>query len=173
MDTDCMMASALLARTELLPQITRTVAVVPRSSVTAPARFRDYVRKQAADRGFKTLAELAQAADVNESALSRWLTGANGPSVEALRRIAPALGVRLGDLMIAAGMATPAELGMKGAPPPPQAPLPPELQRVVAKLKRPDVSEHHKRALLNGIARVEEIWEESREVPREPRMRRR
>lgn len=144
---------------------------MPRSSVAPPATFGDYVRRLAAERGLETTnAAIARAAGIDQSALSRWLTEQNRPSVEGLRQLSTVLGVRLGDLMVAAGMATPTELGMSGAPP---QPLPPPVGRIMKHLRRDDVTDRQKRGLLLITDRSTDIWEEALEVEVEPRMRRR
>lgn len=146
-----------------------TVTDVPGNETTT--EFGVYLRRLMAESGFSRPADLARAAKVPASSLSRWSDGTTSPTVDALRQMAPHLGVRLGDLMVKAQLATAAELGMVGSPPPPRAPLPPQLQRVVSLLLNPKITEHAKTVLLGAIDRTVDLWEEMREPPREPKMR--
>ncbi len=127
------------------------------------------------ENGYDTYADLARAAgkDLSGSTIGRWASGENRPTLVGLRAVAPHLGVRLGDLLIKADLATAAELGTTGSPPPPRAPLPPELQRVVSLLLSPKYSQPAKASLLNAVARAIELWQEISEIPKEPQMRRR
>jgi transcriptional regulator with XRE-family HTH domain len=118
-------------------------------------------------------AALSRAAGVTDSNLGRWMSGRSEPTIRELRKLAPHLDVRLGDLMVRAGLASPAELGMKGAPPPPRAPLAPILQKIVSILLSPQHAQERKKSLLVVVERAVEIWEELGEGPKEPRMRRR
>lgn len=69
----------------------------------------------------KSQADLARAAKVPPSVVSRWLRGAQ-PSVENLRLLSPALRVPVRDLVVAAGHMRPEEVGLLKPPPPPGAP---------------------------------------------------
>jgi len=137
-----------------------------RSSVSAPADFRDFVMDVAKFRGLTTLAAIARAAGIDASSLSRWLDGHNGATVDSLRQLADALGVRLAEMLVAAGQVTAAEIGLE--------PLPQELQEVVAVLSR-EHTDQEKRALLRGIDYARQQWvamvDELRYPPVEPRMR--
>lgn len=117
--------------------------------------------------------ELSRLSGVENGSLSRWRRNLDTPSPISLRRVAPHLGVRYGDLLVAADLATPEELGMHGSPPPPGGPLPTALRKVVSLLLDPGVTEHDKSMLLVGIERTIELWDGMRKPPREPRMRRR
>lgn len=139
---------------------------------SAAVSFGEYLERLMAERGFPTKTDLARAAKVEQTTIGRWMRGEMEPTLSGLRSIAPHLGVRLGDLIIAAGLATPAELGTVGSPPPPHAPLPPQLQRVVSIMLDPRVPEASKPTLLSAIGRTIELWEEMRQAPKEPRMRR-
>lgn len=68
-------------------------------------------------------ADLARHGGVSDSDVSRWLRGATTPSIEKLRAIAPALRLRLLDLVVAAGHLTPDEAGLEGPPPQPAPPV--------------------------------------------------
>lgn len=170
-DTYCVLATTLVRDARADDPTAPTVTDVPRSATET--EFGAYLRRLMAENGFNRPADLARAAKMPASSLSRWSDGTYTPTIDALRAVAPFLGVRLGDLMIKAGLATAAELGTVGAPPPPRAPLPPQLQRVVSILLNPKVSDNAKRVLLSAIDRTIELWEEMREPPREPRMRKR
>lgn len=169
-DTDCMRAGTLIKAP--LPELmdTHSVVAVPR---TTPAGFGPYLEQVMVENGFATFADLSRASKVDATTIGRWVRGEKEPTIPLLRQVAPHLGVRLGDLMIRAGLATAAELGTIGAPPPPRAPLPPELQRVVSILLSPRVPDAAKRTLLGAVARTVELWQEMVDAPREPQMRRR
>lgn len=151
-----------------------TVRNVPRVRATekppANPEFGTYLTTLMSSRGLDNSA-LGALADVSDSTISRWRTGTDVPSERTLRKVAPHLGVRHGDLLIKAGHSTPEELGTVGAPPPPGGPLPTILRKVVALLLDTRVSQHEKEVLLGGIKRTVDLWEEMRNVPREPRMR--
>lgn len=149
----------------------RSVLDVPKTP--APAAFGTYLVRLMAENGFSTLADLSRASGVDATTIGRWVRGEKDPTIPLLRSVAPHLGVRLGDLLIRAGLASAAELGTIGAPPPPRAPLPPELQRVVAILLNPRVSEQTKVRLLGAIDRTTDIVQEVSERPGEPQMRKR
>jgi transcriptional regulator with XRE-family HTH domain len=138
-----------------------------------PATFGRYLELLMAEHGFQTKAELARASGVDATTIGRWVAGEKEPAIAGLRAIAPHLGVRLGDLMIRAGLASAAELGTVGAPPAPRAPLPPAVQRVMSRLLSPRYTERQKSALLAGIDRTTDSWEDVVSVPKEPQMRRR
>lgn len=135
--------------------------------------FGTYLHRLMSDNGFEKAADLARAAKVPASSLSRWSDGSSMPTVEALRAVAPHLGVRLGDLMVVAGLATKAELGMVGAPPAPRAPLPPGVQKAMSRFLSPKYTQAAKATLDTAIARTVDLWEELLDVPREPQMRKR
>jgi transcriptional regulator with XRE-family HTH domain len=64
-------------------------------------------------------AQLAEAAGIAQSLVSRWLNGKTLPSIEALRAIAEPLGVPMRDLVVRAGYMTPDEVGLEDEPVPP------------------------------------------------------
>lgn len=150
---------------------TATVAPMPRSTIAPPAQFREWVIGKAAEQGLTTMAAIARAVGTDPSTVSRWLGGQNGVSVDSLRRLAPALNVRIGDILVAAGL-SPGEIGLV-----PQAPLPTEIREQVRILDGDDFTVREKRAFLRSIARNTETFlevvEEIRNAPREPQMRRR
>jgi transcriptional regulator with XRE-family HTH domain len=63
-------------------------------------------------RGFQSDGDLEAASGVSASLISRYQSGGITPTAQNLRKLAPHLGVRLGDLMVESGLATPEELGM-------------------------------------------------------------
>lgn len=175
-----MRASVLVDRARpVTPSAPNVGAVTPKSP---PAEsFADYLDRLMAEAGFATAADLARASGTSESAISRWRGGnksvrtapASAPTIEGLRAVAPHLGVRLGDLMIRAGLATAAELGTVGSPPPPRAPLPAALQRIVSILLSPQTTEQDARTLLGAVDQTVDTWLTIINSRREPQMRRR
>jgi transcriptional regulator with XRE-family HTH domain len=150
------------------------VAVVPRTRVASrqAKNFGTYLSGLMDARGLDNL-ELGRLAGVSDATVSRWRNNVVVPSEGALRRVAPHLGVRYGELLIHADLATPEELGTAGAPPPPGAPLPTQIRSIMADMINPRVSSRDKEILLKVIARAHQMWREMRDVPREPQMRRR
>jgi transcriptional regulator with XRE-family HTH domain len=120
--------------------------------------FGRYLRGLMDAKGLVQDADLGRLADVNPSLLSKWQSGSAVPTVESLRKLAPHLGVRLGDLMVKAGLATSAELGITGAPPPPSVPLPPVLRRIAIALSDTRVPEAARAALLRGVQAAYDVW---------------
>lgn len=148
-----------------------------RSNTTAPPSFRQFIRDRAAAKGLFTYAAIAEAAGIDPSGLSRWLNGVNGATVESLQKLASALDVRVGDMLVAAGQATPASLGQKAAPAAP--PVPAEIRQYLEVLwnKNDEYEEFEIRGLLAAADFAFKQWErlvmDNRRKPREPRMRRR
>jgi transcriptional regulator with XRE-family HTH domain len=66
-----------------------------------------------------TQAELARRSGLAESMVSRWLRGLNQPDVPNLRRVRPVLGVRMLELLVAAGHVTLEEAQLRDTPEPP------------------------------------------------------
>lgn len=75
-------------------------------------RFGWYLRGLMDRRGYGSDGELEADSGVAASLISRYQSGEAIPTAQHLRLLAPCLGVRLGDLLVAAELATPAELGM-------------------------------------------------------------
>jgi transcriptional regulator with XRE-family HTH domain len=125
--------------------------------------------------GYERVTALARATGVSHANLGRWLDDSATPSVDALRRVAPLLGVRLGDLMIRAGLATREELGTVGAPPPPGPALKPVERSIRSRFARS--TDREQRALEglleDALAMYDRVVGEIQDAPREPRMRRR
>jgi transcriptional regulator with XRE-family HTH domain len=125
--------------------------------------------------GYERVNPLAKASGVSHANLKRWIDGVATPSVDALRAVAPYLGVRVGDLMVRAGLATREELGTVGAAP---LPLPPVIKDILGLLgPRSSYTERDKRMLQAHLRESLTIFVELREqfasAPREPGMRRR
>lgn len=134
-----------------------TVFTVMAKAAAAQADFGGYLKKLATANGYSQAA-LAAAAGVNQTQMSRAFGNAITPSVETLRKIAPLLNVRLGDLMIRAGMATAAELGLAGSAPPP---LPPVVRDILTRLsQKSPLTEKEKRVLQAHLRLALEMFDE-------------
>lgn len=121
--------------------------------------------------GFESDADLAAASGVDASALSKWQSGAGTPSVDNLRKVAPHLHTRLGDLMVQADLATAEELGMKGQPPKlPPAKVDAGLREVAELLADSHIPTADKENLRGLVAEAIEYWLRRRNIPnlREP-----
>jgi transcriptional regulator with XRE-family HTH domain len=154
------MHAGVLERTRISP-------VIPGPSLVAVARtsspaidFGEYLERQMAHAGFENREQLARASGVEATTIGRWIRGERPPTIEKLRDIAPHLKVRLGDLMVRAGLATREELGMIGASPPPGPPLPPVLRSVMARLASPRLSDKRKNFLLQYIQEIVDKFDE-------------
>lgn len=161
-------AIATLDRTPEVRRTTRSapsvvgVARVGSNSATktrAQEDFGAYFSGLMDGRGLSNV-QLAKLSGVENGSISRWRRNVDDPSPAGLRKVAPHLGVRYGDLLIAADLATPEELGVSGSPPPPGGPLPVVLRRVVALLLDPRIRERDKLSLLKIIDKSVEMWEE-------------
>lgn len=104
------------------------------------------------DRGFASDGDLEAVSGVSASLISRYQSGGITPTAQNLRKLAPHLGVTLGDLMVASGLATPEELGMVT-----DAPARTRLDAAVAEANRyladprlPDNAKDHLRATIRG-----------------------
>ncbi|MGN6245267.1 MAG: helix-turn-helix domain-containing protein [Motilibacteraceae bacterium] len=69
-------------------------------------------------RGFRSSSELARAAGIPDSVISRWRSGASVPSVVQLRRLQGPLQVPLLTLLVAAGHLTADEVALELPPDP-------------------------------------------------------
>lgn len=125
---------------------------------------------------FANREQLGRVAGVDPTTIGRWINNRKQPTLEGLRAVAPHLGVRLGDLMVRAGLATREELGMVGSPPPPGPPLS-RAERTIRSRMVGDHTERYKRSfhasLLRAINDFDEVVSDMAEDIREPRMRRR
>lgn len=102
---------------------------------------------------------------VPDNILRRWLQENGDPSLENLRRVAPALGVHMRDLVIAANLMSAEEVGLDVKPLPPVAPPTPE-ERIWADDL---LSDKEKEALIQML----HVMRERRPIVEEPRRRKR
>jgi transcriptional regulator with XRE-family HTH domain len=102
--------------------------------------------------GFSSDGDLEAASGVSASLISRYQAGEITPTPENLRKLAPVLGVRLGDLMVESGLATREELGMVAPPSPlPRVdPVVADAQRHLADPHMPDAIKDYLRATVKG-----------------------
>lgn len=70
--------------------------------------------------GFERNTQLADAADIKQPVISRWLSGDSLPDMTNLRKLSGPLGIPILELAVAAGHLTPAEAGVKITPRPPR-----------------------------------------------------
>lgn len=70
--------------------------------------------------GFRTNSDLARAAGVPDSVISRWRTTATMPSLAQLRRLRGPLESPLLELIVASGQVTSDEVALPALPPPPR-----------------------------------------------------
>lgn len=110
------------------------------------------LRRLMVENGFARQMDLARASGVSQSALSRWINGETMLSLENMRRVAPCLNVRPGDLMVMSG-ATPEELGMVTEP------LAPEVNDINKRLMGKDLNAKEKRALRHYLAGAMENYD--------------
>jgi hypothetical protein len=102
---------------------------------------------------------------VPDNILRRWLQEAGEPSLENLRRVAPALGVIMGDLVIAAELMTAEEMGRGDGPREPVRPPSPQ-ERILAD----DVlSDEDKSALIHMYSTMRQRHGSSEESRRRKR----
>jgi transcriptional regulator with XRE-family HTH domain len=122
------------------------------------------------DRGFASDGDLETATGVSASLISRYQSGDINPTVQNLRKLAPFLGVNLGDLMIEAGLATAEELGQVAAAHKAE-PLDASLAEAQRLLADPALSEEAKAYLRDTIRGAILYWRQQlglRKAPREP-----
>jgi transcriptional regulator with XRE-family HTH domain len=102
--------------------------------------------------GFTSDGELEAATGVSASLISRYQSGDIVPTAQNLRRLAPHLGVSMGELMVEAGLATPEELGMvpRVAAASTLDPSLAEAQRLLADPARPEAAKEYLRDTLRG-----------------------
>lgn len=92
--------------------------------------------------------DLARAAGINNSIISRWLTTTAQPDLPTLRKISDALRIPLLELLVRSGHLTEQEAGMKLPTTPPRQSSPEEAIRADDR-----IPEHH-REVLDAIMRV-------------------
>lgn len=102
---------------------------------------------------------------VADNVLRRWLQEDGDPSLENLRKVSPALGVSLRELVVRAEIMTAEEVGLDGRPvAPPRPPTPEE------RIMDDDIlSDADKQALIHTLHALRE----RRQNPEEPRRRKR
>jgi transcriptional regulator with XRE-family HTH domain len=76
----------------------------------------DYLQTAMKDRGVANAAALSHDTGIDQTQISRWLRGIGQPSIENLRRLAPALRRPLLELMVEAGHVTREEARLRDAP---------------------------------------------------------
>lgn len=132
-------------------------------------RFGRYLRALMDAKGYSSDAELSRATGVDSSMISKWWSGTQ-PNIHSLRKLAPHLGVRVGDLIVNAELATPEELGMVGEPPPPPPPAPrdPLIRKVAAALADDSIPSDERDRLRRGMQHALDLWLEWRHRPVEP-----
>lgn len=139
------------------PSATPSLTAVIRTSPTVS--FGEYLERQMAQSGFANRESLGRASGIEATTIGRWIRGDRPPTIEKLREVAPHLKVRLGDLIVAAGLATREELGMAGAPPPPAAPMPPVIRSIISRLTSPRYKQRHKDVLLEFVQDDVDRWD--------------
>jgi len=108
---------------------------------------------------------LQRMSGVPDSILRRWLQGVGDPSLENLRKVAPALGLPKRNLFVASGLVFADEVGLDDEPEPPQAP-PTAEERILAD----DIlSDADKEALIHTL----QALRGRRKNPEEPRRQKR
>lgn len=123
-------------------------------------RFGRYLRDLMDAHGFQSDADLGTRAGLNASLLSKWQYGKAEPTMGSLRKVAPHLGVRLGDLLVEAELATPAELGMRGEPRPPAPKLDPLLADAASLLADENVPAEMKAIIRREIKSALKLWDD-------------
>jgi hypothetical protein len=119
--------------------------------------------------GFDTFESLARAGAFDATTLTRWFNGEQKPSNDLLHKISGPLRVRFGDLLVAAGIATPEQLGMV-APAGPM--LPTEVRGLLDELDgAPDGERQAVLAQVRQLTKFYRAVRPERRVRREPKMR--
>lgn len=104
---------------------------------------------------------LSRMSDVPDNVLRRWLQQGGDPSMDNLRKVAPALGLHLRDLVIGAELMSVEEIGLDVAPLPPVAPPTPE-ERIWADDILDDEGKQALITMLNALRARRTIREEPR-----------
>lgn len=128
--------------------------------------FGDFLREVSATHGCASVADLVRLIGVDQSSVSRYLSGQTEPTLDNLRKIASSLGMSLGSLMVAGGISPAEELGLAPAPQPRLASV---LRDAQAFLDHPDSTKKAKQFLLKGYRGLLDMCVEARDgVPHEP-----
>ncbi|WP_027340986.1 helix-turn-helix domain-containing protein [Hamadaea tsunoensis] len=111
-----------------------------------------YLRALMERQGYLSDGELETDSGVSASLIARYRSGEVTPTAQNLRRLAPWLGVRLGDLLVESGLATPEELGMVTVDEagPDVDPAISDAQRHLADPRLPDSAKDSLRTTLQG-----------------------
>lgn len=118
--------------------------------------FSEYLTLLRNRAGITTDKQLAEAAGIYPSYMTRWRSGELKPSQESLKKVAKALGVRPGDLWVMAGLVDADDLNVAEGILGPT--LPPELQELLDLYADPRINESERETLLTsarmGVATV-------------------
>lgn len=129
-----------------------------------------YLRARMDAHGFRSDGDLEAASGVSASLISRYQSGGISPTVQNLRKLAPFLGVTLGELMVEAGLATAEELGLV-ADDRPSATMDRGLVEAQRLLNDPALADEAKDYLRDTIKGAIVFWRQQlglRRPPREP-----
>lgn len=170
------MHAGTLVRDQARGVVSRHIVMAVAAKVQEELTFGDYFERLMLQT-FANREQLGRAAGVDPTTIGRWINNSRVPNLDNLRAVAPHLGVRLGDLMVRAGLATKEELGTVGAPPPPGPPLTQAERIQRSRFIDPSKTERYKRAfhaaMLRAIGDFDEVVADLAASPVEPRMRRR
>ena len=151
-----MHAVSLLTAVRPVYRGTATVPAVNKAAATTP--FGIYLELLMERTGYNTPAALARATGITDTTIGRWIKGEKLPTIPNLRAVAPVLKVRLGDMMVQAGLATAAELGQTVAPPPP---LPPVVRDILTRLgPNSPLNERQKQRLIRMLEEDVDLFDD-------------
>jgi hypothetical protein len=125
--------------------------------------FPEYLRQAMENAGYPTGVDVERGTDgeVDKGVVYRWLRGeGQAPTIAKLRPVAELLGIPLNEMMVAAGLVEPHEVGLGDVPKPP--PPRPTLEDLVR--ESPDYSPEMKDAMaaLLAAAREEDKRQQSK-----------
>jgi transcriptional regulator with XRE-family HTH domain len=119
-------------------------------------------------RGFASDGDLEVASGVSASLISRYQSGEINPTIQNLRKLAPQLGVTLGDLIVESGIATAEELGLVASDRKSES-IDPSLAEAHRLLADPALSEEAKAYLRDTIKGAIVYWRQQLGLNRPPR----
>lgn len=122
--------------------------------------FGEYLGTAMDAAGFPSNASFARAAGVTTGSVSKWRNNAEAPSIEMLRRIAPALDVDLLELVVRAEILTWQEAHLPG---PLEAPKPRTFEARIADL---DMSDEAREVVMAEFERIQRLREAGKRTPR-------